>query len=86
MSNTISSDTKFEKILHVVLDLVIDNSLYVEDERLVPWEHEFYNVLHILRCFEDTRLGIYNRIIERWYVVHELQRSTIRVAPRIFNL
>jgi hypothetical protein len=66
-------------------DFVIDNSWDVEDELLVLWERELYNVLHVLRCFEDMRLGICNRTIELWYVVHKLQRSTIRVALKIFQ-
>ena len=56
-------------------DPVIDNSLYVEDELPALWEREFYNVLRVLRCLGDTRLGICNRIIELSYVVLELQRS-----------
>ena len=80
-----SNDIKFERILHVMSDPVIDNSLYVEDELLARWEREFYNVLHVLRCFGDTRLGICNRIIELSYVVPELQRSTIRVILRDFQ-
>jgi hypothetical protein len=58
-----------------MLDPVIDNSLYVEGELLVPLEHEFYNVLRVLRCFGDMRQGICNRIIELLYVVPELQKS-----------
>jgi len=69
------SDIKFEKILHVMSNPAIDNSLYVEDELPAPWEREFYNMLHILRCLGDMRLGICNRIIELSYVVPELQRS-----------
>lgn len=80
-----SSGIKVERILHVMRGPVIHNSSYVEDELLVPSEHEFYNVPHVLRCFVDMRLGICNRIIGLSYVVHELQRSTFRIVARILK-
>ena len=85
MLNMRSSDIKGERILHVMQDPVIDNSSYVEDELLVAREHEFYNVLRVLRCFEDMRLGICNKIIGLSYVVHELQRSTFRIVIKDFK-
>jgi hypothetical protein len=68
-----------------MLDPVIDNSLYVEDEPLVLLEREFYNVLRVLQCFGDTGEGICNRIIEPPYVTPELQSSTIRVMLKDFQ-
>jgi hypothetical protein len=59
------------------MDHVNNTVLYVEDKLLVRWGLYSYSVLHVLRYFEDMRRGIYNRIIEHWYVVHELQMSEL---------
>jgi hypothetical protein len=52
--------------------------LYVEDKLPAHRALYCYIVHHALRYSGDMWQGIYNRIIEQWYVVHELQMPVIK--------